>query len=130
MCRLRLDKHVLLSPLVPVGDHRTREATTDSTKLCTYSQSVDTAQVALFVRYMSSQDPKEELVRLPSLSRQTKEENTPNAAQKCLEDNKIDLKKRRVSRHSPLQEAKRDLFECHNDTQEITCLNFILTVNF
>ncbi|GFS81387.1 hypothetical protein TNCV_1225581 [Trichonephila clavipes] len=60
---------------------------------------------------MSSQDPKEELVRLLPLSGQTKEENTPNAAQKCLEDNKIDLKKRRVSRHNPLQETKRDLFE-------------------
>ena len=40
MCGLRRDKHVLTSPFVPVGDHRTREATTDATKLCTYSQSV------------------------------------------------------------------------------------------
>lgn len=33
--RLRRDKHVL-----PIGVHRTREATTDTTKPCTYSESV------------------------------------------------------------------------------------------
>ena len=40
MYRLCCDKHILTSPFVQVGDHRTREATIDATKLCTYSQSV------------------------------------------------------------------------------------------
>ncbi|XP_015188888.1 PREDICTED: general transcription factor II-I repeat domain-containing protein 2A-like isoform X2 [Polistes dominula] len=53
----------------------------------------DTAQVALFVRYMSSQGPKEELLGLLPLSGQTREEGIANAVQKCLEDNKIDLNK-------------------------------------
>ncbi|XP_035223823.1 zinc finger BED domain-containing protein 5-like [Stegodyphus dumicola] len=47
----------------------------------------DMAQVALFVRYMSSQDPKE-LIGLLPLS-----EDIANAVQKCLEDNKIYLNK-------------------------------------
>ncbi|GFV58189.1 protein ZBED8 [Trichonephila clavipes] len=50
-----------------------------------------TVQVALSVRYMSSQGPKEELQgRLP-LSGQTRGEDISNAVQKCLEDNKINL---------------------------------------
>ncbi|GFW22135.1 protein ZBED8 [Trichonephila clavipes] len=53
----------------------------------------DTAQVALFVKYMSSQGPKEELLGLLPLSGQTRGENTVNTVQKCLEDNKIDLNK-------------------------------------
>ncbi|KAL7635057.1 UNVERIFIED_CONTAM: hypothetical protein RMT77_014042 [Armadillidium vulgare] len=53
----------------------------------------DTAQVALFVRYMSSQGPKEELLRLLPLSGQTRGEDITNAVQTCLEDNKIDLNK-------------------------------------
>lgn len=53
----------------------------------------DTAQVALFVRYMSSQGPKEELLGLLPLSGQTRGEDIANAVQKCLEDNKIDLNK-------------------------------------
>ncbi|XP_018578443.1 general transcription factor II-I repeat domain-containing protein 2A-like, partial [Anoplophora glabripennis] len=53
----------------------------------------DTAQVALFVRYMPSQGPKEELLGLLPLSGQTRGEDIANAVQKCLEDNKIDLNK-------------------------------------
>ncbi|KAL7631858.1 UNVERIFIED_CONTAM: hypothetical protein RMT77_017845 [Armadillidium vulgare] len=54
----------------------------------------DTAQVALFfVRYMSSQGPKEELLGLLQLSGQTRGEDIANAVQKCLEDNKIYLNK-------------------------------------
>src|SRR5678815_532302 len=53
----------------------------------------DKAQVALFVRYMSSQGPKEELLGLLPLSGQTRGEDIANAVQKCLEDNKIDLNK-------------------------------------
>ncbi|XP_011267569.1 zinc finger BED domain-containing protein 5-like [Camponotus floridanus] len=53
----------------------------------------DTAQVTLFVRYMSSQGPKEELLGLLPLSGQTRGEDIANAVQKCLEDNKIDLNK-------------------------------------
>src|SRR5678815_2240595 len=53
----------------------------------------DTAQVVLFVRYMSSQGPKEELLGLLPLSGQTRGEDIANAGQKCLEDNKIDLNK-------------------------------------
>ncbi|XP_077301698.1 general transcription factor II-I repeat domain-containing protein 2-like [Arctopsyche grandis] len=53
----------------------------------------DTAQVALFVRYMSSQGPKEELLGLLPLSGQTRGEDIANAVQKCLEGNKIDLNK-------------------------------------
>ncbi|GBM45966.1 hypothetical protein AVEN_96906-1 [Araneus ventricosus] len=48
----------------------------------------DTAQVTLFVRYMSSQCPKEELLGLLPLSGQTHEEDIVNAVQKCLEDKK------------------------------------------
>ncbi|GBM17846.1 hypothetical protein AVEN_260174-1 [Araneus ventricosus] len=51
----------------------------------------DTAQVALFVRYMSSQGPKEELLGLLPLSGQTRGEDIANAVQKCLEDNRIDI---------------------------------------
>ncbi|XP_035214614.1 general transcription factor II-I repeat domain-containing protein 2A-like [Stegodyphus dumicola] len=51
----------------------------------------DTAQVALFVRYMSSQDPKAEFTGLLPLSGQNRGEHIANAVQKCLEDNKIDL---------------------------------------
>ncbi|GBO00213.1 hypothetical protein AVEN_239575-1 [Araneus ventricosus] len=53
----------------------------------------DTAQVALFVRYMSSQGPKEELLLLLLLSGQTRGEDIANAVQKCLEDNGIDINK-------------------------------------
>ncbi|KAL7632845.1 UNVERIFIED_CONTAM: hypothetical protein RMT77_016842 [Armadillidium vulgare] len=53
----------------------------------------DTAQVALFVRYMSSRGPKEELLGLLPLSGQTRGEDIANAVQKCLEDNKIDINK-------------------------------------
>ncbi|XP_067127928.1 zinc finger BED domain-containing protein 5-like [Centruroides vittatus] len=53
----------------------------------------DMAQVTLFVRYMSSQGPKEELLGLLPLSGQTRGENIANSVQKCLEDNKIDLNK-------------------------------------
>ncbi|GFS49201.1 uncharacterized protein TNCV_2410401 [Trichonephila clavipes] len=52
-----------------------------------------TAQFAIFVRYMSFEDPKEELLGLLSLSGQTRGEDIANAVQKCLEDNKIDLNK-------------------------------------
>ncbi|GBN95829.1 hypothetical protein AVEN_274791-1 [Araneus ventricosus] len=52
----------------------------------------DTAQVALFVRYMSSR-PKEELLGLLPLSGQTRGEDIANAVQKCLEDNGIDIHK-------------------------------------
>uniref|UniRef100_A0A1A9X5J5 Uncharacterized protein n=1 Tax=Glossina brevipalpis TaxID=37001 RepID=A0A1A9X5J5_9MUSC len=40
LCGLRRDKHVLTCPFVSVGEERTRETSTDATKLCTYSQSV------------------------------------------------------------------------------------------
>ncbi|GFX95456.1 protein ZBED8 [Trichonephila clavipes] len=53
----------------------------------------DTAQVALFVWYISSQGPKEELLGLLPLSGQTREEDIANAEKKGLEDNKIDLNK-------------------------------------
>ncbi|GBM19510.1 General transcription factor II-I repeat domain-containing protein 2A [Araneus ventricosus] len=53
----------------------------------------DTAQVTLFVRYMSSQGPKEELPGLLPLSGQTRGEEITNAVQKCLEDNGIDINK-------------------------------------
>ncbi|GBM90776.1 hypothetical protein AVEN_229454-1 [Araneus ventricosus] len=53
----------------------------------------DTAQVTLFVRYMSAQGPKEELLGLLPLSRQTRGEDIANAVQKCLEDNGIDINK-------------------------------------
>ncbi|GBM64347.1 hypothetical protein AVEN_171214-1 [Araneus ventricosus] len=53
----------------------------------------DTAQVTLFVRYMSSQGPKEELLGLLPLSGQTLGEDIENAVQKCLEDNGIDINK-------------------------------------
>ncbi|GFY29014.1 DUF4371 domain-containing protein [Trichonephila clavipes] len=49
----------------------------------------DTAQVALFVRYLSSQGPKEELGGLLPLSAQTKGADIANAVQKCFKDNKI-----------------------------------------
>ncbi|GBM96608.1 hypothetical protein AVEN_229799-1 [Araneus ventricosus] len=53
----------------------------------------DTAQVTIFVRYMSSQGPKEELLGLLPLSGQTRGEDIANAVQKCLEDNGIDINK-------------------------------------
>ncbi|GBN03283.1 hypothetical protein AVEN_120185-1 [Araneus ventricosus] len=53
----------------------------------------DTAKVTLFVRYMSSQGPKEELLGLLPLSGQTRGEDIENAVQKCLEDNGIDINK-------------------------------------
>ncbi|GBN59261.1 hypothetical protein AVEN_57158-1 [Araneus ventricosus] len=53
----------------------------------------DTAQVTLFVRYMSSQDPKEEKLGLLPLSGQTRGEDIANAVQKCLEDYGIDINK-------------------------------------
>ncbi|GBM30978.1 General transcription factor II-I repeat domain-containing protein 2A [Araneus ventricosus] len=53
----------------------------------------DTAQVTLFVRYMSSQGPKEELLGLLPLSGQTRGKDIANAVQKCLEDNGIDINK-------------------------------------
>ncbi|GBN03616.1 hypothetical protein AVEN_206127-1 [Araneus ventricosus] len=52
-----------------------------------------TAQVTLFVRYMSSQGPKEELLGLLPLSGQTRGKDIANAVQKCLEDNGIDINK-------------------------------------
>ncbi|GFV58453.1 DUF4371 domain-containing protein [Trichonephila clavipes] len=53
----------------------------------------DTSHIALFDRYMSSQGPKEEFLGLLPLSRQTRGEDRANAVQKCLEDNKIDIRK-------------------------------------
>ncbi|GBM85160.1 General transcription factor II-I repeat domain-containing protein 2A [Araneus ventricosus] len=53
----------------------------------------DTAQVTLFVRCMSSQGPKEELLGLLPLLGQTRGEDIANAVQKCLEDNGIDINK-------------------------------------
>ncbi|GBM96926.1 hypothetical protein AVEN_186967-1 [Araneus ventricosus] len=53
----------------------------------------DTAQVTLFVRYMSFQGPKEELLRFLPLSGQTRGEDIANAVQKFLEDNGIDINK-------------------------------------
>ncbi|GBN49377.1 hypothetical protein AVEN_150201-1, partial [Araneus ventricosus] len=53
----------------------------------------DTAQVTLFVRYMSSHVPKEELLGMLPLSGQTRGEDIANAVQKCLEDNGIDINK-------------------------------------
>ncbi|GBM16743.1 SCAN domain-containing protein 3 [Araneus ventricosus] len=53
----------------------------------------DMAQVTLFLRYMSSQGPKEELLGLLPLSGQTRGEDIANAVQKCLEDNGIDINK-------------------------------------
>ncbi|GBO04094.1 Protein ZBED8 [Araneus ventricosus] len=52
----------------------------------------DTAQVTLFVRYVSSQGIKDLLGLLP-LSGQTRGEDIANAVQKCLEDNGIDINK-------------------------------------
>ncbi|GBM57501.1 hypothetical protein AVEN_137934-1 [Araneus ventricosus] len=51
------------------------------------------AQVTLFVRYMSSQGPKEELLGLVPLSGQTRGEDIANGVKKCLEDNGIDINK-------------------------------------
>ncbi|GBN66572.1 General transcription factor II-I repeat domain-containing protein 2A [Araneus ventricosus] len=47
----------------------------------------------LFVRYMSSRGPKEELLGLLPLSGQTRGEDIANAVQKCLKDNGIDINK-------------------------------------
>ncbi|GBN82064.1 hypothetical protein AVEN_48719-1 [Araneus ventricosus] len=53
----------------------------------------DTAKVTLFIRYMSSQGPKEELPGLLPLSGQTRRKDIANAVQECLEDNGIDINK-------------------------------------
>ncbi|GBM42554.1 General transcription factor II-I repeat domain-containing protein 2A [Araneus ventricosus] len=53
----------------------------------------DTEQVTLFVRFMSSQGPKEELLGLLQLSGKTHGEDIANTVQKCLEDNGIDINK-------------------------------------
>ncbi|GBO14624.1 hypothetical protein AVEN_76232-1 [Araneus ventricosus] len=53
----------------------------------------DTAQVTLFVKYMSSQGPKEELLGLLLLSGQTHGEDIANAVQRYLGDNGIDINK-------------------------------------
>ncbi|GBN53403.1 General transcription factor II-I repeat domain-containing protein 2A [Araneus ventricosus] len=53
----------------------------------------NTAQVTLFVRYMSSQCPKDELLGLLPLSGHTRGEDIANAVHKCLEDNGIDINK-------------------------------------
>ncbi|GBN68299.1 hypothetical protein AVEN_264273-1 [Araneus ventricosus] len=52
-----------------------------------------TEQVTLFVRFMSSQGPKEELLGLLPLLGTTHGEDIANAVQKCLEDNGIDINK-------------------------------------
>ncbi|GBM84260.1 hypothetical protein AVEN_260764-1 [Araneus ventricosus] len=52
----------------------------------------DTAVVTLFVRYMSSQGLKEELLGL-SLSGQTRGEDIANTVQKFVEDNGIEINK-------------------------------------
>lgn len=51
----------------------------------------DTAQVSLFVRYMSEQGPKEELFGLLPLKGQTRGEDIANAVEKYLEHTGIDL---------------------------------------
>ncbi|GBM87868.1 General transcription factor II-I repeat domain-containing protein 2A [Araneus ventricosus] len=53
----------------------------------------DTAQVTIFVRFMSSQGPKEELLGLLPLSGKTHGEDIANTVQNCLEDNGIDINK-------------------------------------
>ncbi|GBN65679.1 hypothetical protein AVEN_166954-1 [Araneus ventricosus] len=53
----------------------------------------DTTQVTLFVRHMSSQGPKEELLGFLPLSVQTRGGDITNAVQKCLEDKGIDINK-------------------------------------
>ncbi|GFV77178.1 uncharacterized protein TNCV_444091 [Trichonephila clavipes] len=47
----------------------------------------DTAQVVLFVRYISSQGSNEKLLGLLPLSGQTRGEDIANTVQKCLENN-------------------------------------------
>jgi len=53
----------------------------------------DAAQVALFVRYTSSQGLKDEFLGWLPFSDQCRGEDIANAVQKCVEDNKIDLNK-------------------------------------
>ncbi|GBN01325.1 hypothetical protein AVEN_130483-1 [Araneus ventricosus] len=53
----------------------------------------DTVQVTLFVRYMSSQGPKEGKLGLLPLSGQTRGEDIANAVQKCLEYYRIEINK-------------------------------------
>ncbi|GBL85581.1 hypothetical protein AVEN_34728-1 [Araneus ventricosus] len=56
----------------------------------------DTAQITLFVWYMSSQGSKEELLGflpLSGLPAQARGEDIANAVQICLEDNGIDINK-------------------------------------
>ncbi|GBN52569.1 hypothetical protein AVEN_34798-1 [Araneus ventricosus] len=52
-----------------------------------------TAQVTLFVRYIWSQGPKEELLGLLPLSGKTRGEDIAKAMQKCLENNGIYINK-------------------------------------
>ncbi|GFW86718.1 DUF4371 domain-containing protein [Trichonephila clavipes] len=51
----------------------------------------DTAQVTIFVRHLSSQGPKEELLGLLPHLAQSRGKHTTNAIQKCLEENKTVL---------------------------------------
>ncbi|GBN15068.1 hypothetical protein AVEN_209780-1 [Araneus ventricosus] len=80
----------------------------------------DTRQITLFVRYMSSQGPKEELLGFLPLSGQTRGEDIANAVQKCLEDNGIDINKI----VSIATDGARSMTEIHREIQP--CRNLIL----